>query len=172
MGEMIPPSGERCLAPFNSPLEIGLRTLVILNEAYPDVCSLQRLVVFDYLVVHSDDVDGGPEGLHPQTPRRSGELLVRRDAIQKGLYLYMSRNLIRREFKEKGILYSATEYTGAFLDTLEAKYTKTLRDRAAWLVNYFGGMNDSELNSYIRSHIDQWGAEFELESVLWSEEVP
>jgi len=170
MGEMIPLFTERNVEPFNSPLEIGLRTATILAEAYPEAFSLQRLVILDYLVVHSDDVEGGPAGLHPKTPHRSGELLVRRDAIQKGLYLYMSRNLVSRQFREAGILYAATEYTGAFLDSLDAQYTHALRTRADWLVSSFGSMPDRELDEFARSHIDRWGAEFEMESVLWLED--
>ena len=71
MGEMMPLFAERHVEPFNSPLEIGLRTTAILAEAYPEAFSLQRLVILDYLVVHSDDVEGGPTGLHPKTPHRS-----------------------------------------------------------------------------------------------------
>ena len=162
---------ERYIEPFNGPLEIGLRTISILNEAYPESYSLQRLVIFDYLVVHSDDIDGGPKGLHPQTPHRSGELLVRREAIQKGLYLYMSRNLVQRRFEGTGIHYAATEQTSAFLDVLSAKYTIALRERAEWLVSHLGTMADNQLEEFVRLHIDKWGAEFEMESVLWSEET-
>jgi hypothetical protein len=169
MGEIMQASTKRYVAPFNGPLEIGLRTIVILNEVYPEAYSLERLVIFDYLVVHSDDIDGGPEGLHPQTPHRSGELLVRRNAIQKGLYLYMSRNLVERRYHSSGIVYTATEHTGAFLDTLEAEYTYALRDRAVWLVNRLGAMANTKLDEFISSHIDKWGAEFEMESILWSE---
>jgi len=83
----------RFIAPFNGPIEIGLRAISILNDAYPSGYSLQRLIIFDYLSVHSDDISGGPTGLHPKTPHRSGELLVRRDVLQKGLLLYMGRGL-------------------------------------------------------------------------------
>ena len=77
----------RYLEPFNGPVEIGLRTLVILCEAYPEPMSLQRLILFDYLIVHSDDLPDGPAGLHPQTPHRSGELLIRRNLLQDGIAL-------------------------------------------------------------------------------------
>jgi len=82
----------------------------------------------------------------------------------------MSRNLVERQFKEAGIVYVATEHTGAYLDTLSAQYTQALRDRAAWLVSFFEPMTDRELDEYARSHIDRWGAEFEMESVLWLED--
>jgi hypothetical protein len=82
----------------------------------------------------------------------------------------MSRNLVERKFRDTGILYAATEYTGAFLDTLEAEYIYALRERAAWLISHFGSMTDAEMETFVHSHIDKWGAEFEMESVLWSED--
>src|SRR4051794_18613760 len=80
---------------FNSPLETGVRALTILEAAFPNSCDLQRLVELDYLVVHSGDV-GGPESLHAPLPLRAGELLVRRELIEKGLLLMMSRGLVAR----------------------------------------------------------------------------
>ena len=64
------------IEPFNSPLETGLRSLAILEAAFPNRYDLQRLVEMDYLVVHSADV-GGPESLHAPLPLRAGELLDR-----------------------------------------------------------------------------------------------
>lgn len=156
--------------PFNGPVEIGLRAISILNDAYPSAFSLQRLVIFDYLSVHSDDISGGPEGLHPQTPHRSGELLVRRDALQKGLLLYMGRGLAVQQFEANGIVYAATEKTGSFLDVLTAEYIFDLRARTGWLVETFSDMNDDSLNLFVREHLGTWGAEFEMESVLWAED--
>ena len=86
------------VSPFNGPVEIGLRALCVLTTAFPAAYALQRLVVFDYLLVHSDDIEGGPEGLHPRTPHRGGEILVRRGVIQDGLTLYESRGLIERVY--------------------------------------------------------------------------
>jgi len=45
-------------SPFNSALECSLRALAILASAYPASADLQRLVAYDYLLVHSADADG------------------------------------------------------------------------------------------------------------------
>jgi hypothetical protein len=160
----------RNTAPFNSPTENGLRSTVLLFEMYPDVASLQRLVVYDYLLVHSDDVPDGPEGLHPKTPYRSGELLVRRGTLQKGLLLYMSRGLIHVAYLPEGVRYSATERTGGFVESFDAAYVSELRDRAAWLVEQFGERTDGQLDEFARDHLGEWGAEFETEALLWEED--
>ena len=159
----------RFAEPFNGPIEIGLRALVILTEAFPDALSLQRLVISDYLVVHSDDA-GGPHGLHPQTPRRSGELLVRRESLQRGLLLYQSRGLIERRYEPEGIMFAATEASATFIDVLESQYVSALRSRAKWLISRFQGMADKELDDFVKKRLGNWGAEFEFESVLWEDE--
>lgn len=157
------------VSPFNGPVEIGLRALCILNAAFPAAYALQRLVVFDYFLVHSDDIEGGPEGLHPRTPHRGGEILVRRGVIQAGLTLYESRGLIERVFKDGGIFFAATDKSADFLDTLSTEYLAGLRDRADWVVDSFRALDDAELEAMVRERIGTWGAEFAMESVLWTE---
>lgn len=75
--------------PFNSAVECGLRSLVILEQAFPRDYDLQRLVFYDYLLVHSGDANG-PESIHPATPHRSGEVLVKRQILEQGLLLMIS----------------------------------------------------------------------------------
>lgn len=159
-------SDTRKLPPFNGPIEIGLRALALLSEAFPAQYSLQRLVVSDYLLVHSDDLPGGPPGLHPKTPHRGGELLVRRAVLEQGLMLYQSRGLLERHFTETGVMFAATERTAGFLDALSSVYASELRERAAWLVSLLDEVTDGELLKIANSHVGKWGAEFAMESVL------
>ncbi len=42
------------------------RALCVLTSGYPGRHSLQRLTIYDYLVVHSDDIPGGPVGLQAE----------------------------------------------------------------------------------------------------------
>jgi len=158
------------ISPFNGPVEIGLRALCVLTAAFPALYTLQQLVVFDYLVVHSDDIEDGPAGLHPQTPHRGGEILVRRGVLQHGLTLYESRGLIERTFKDGGIFFVATDKSGDFLATLSNEYVADLRERADWVAENFGSLNDAELDAMVRERIGEWGAEFSMESTLWVDE--
>ena len=166
-------SGTRTVVtvPFNGPLEVGLRSLCILTSAYPLSYSLQRLVILDYVVVHSDDIPGGPPGLHPQTPHRSNELLVRREPLQEGLLLFQSRRLVEKQYMPGGVFYSATERSAGFLDSLDAGYVSELRDRAGWSIDTFGSLTDDALAALTNNKLGQWGAEFVGEPVLWSEEL-
>ena len=171
MGEVTMELTPRVVPPFNGPVELGLRALCILTAAYPMAYSLQHLVVFDYLVVHSDDVPGGPTGLHPQTPHRGGEILVRRGVLQAGLALYESRDLIERTYRGGGIFFNATDTAAGFLDALGAEYVAGLRERANWLIDCYGRLEEADLDAMVRERIGAWGAEFSMESVLGEEEV-
>ena len=142
---------------------------MLLEAAYPARFDLQRLVYFDYFTVHSDDLPNGPPGLHPKTPYRSGEILVRRRLLHDGLLLFASRGLVEVLYNVDGIAYSATEESGGFLASLTSPYVVELRRCARWVVETFAGETREALEQIVRSHIGTWGAEFELASVLWAE---
>ena len=157
------------LGPFNSPLECGLRTLVLLSAAEPSACDLQRLIFYDYLLVHSGDVPDGPDSIHPPTPLRSGEALVRRHWIERGLLLMISRELVIRTFSENGIMYQASPLTATFLGYMQQPYTKKLQERAQWVIERFGAYSDHRLVEFFKANLDRWGGEFIREELLEDE---
>ena len=158
-----------CSTPFNSPVEAGLRALFVLVAAHPSAYDLQRLLVFDYFVVHSADLHGGPVSLHPATPHRSGEILVRRRLVEQGLLLYMSRGLVERRMEPDGFRFLATEEAAPFLDCLTAPYCDHLRLRAQWVVASFGSLDAQELGALVSQNLGRWGAEFEVNTALAEE---
>ena len=146
--------------PFNSALETGVRTLVILIACYPKAHDLGRLVQYDYLTVHSADADG-PPSLHPPLPLRSGELLVRRGLIESGVRLMMSRSLVRRELQVQGFLYGAEDSAASFLDNITSPYIVALRDRADWVAATFDDLSTDELDAIVKRLFKAWTIEFQ-----------
>jgi hypothetical protein len=151
---------------FNSPLECGLRSAVLLLAAYPGTCDLQRLVQYDYLIVHSGDIEGGPESIHPATPHRSGELLVRRSLVREGIDFMIIKRVIDHVFADGGIEYSAGDYAVVFLESLRSGYTRKLQDRARWVIDRFQGSSDEALRDFMQERWSLWGAEFVRESLF------
>lgn len=145
---------------FNGPLEAGIRVVSILGASYPQSYDLQRLVAFDFLLVHTADV-GGPESLHPPTPMHSKELLVRRKLVEQALLLMMTRDLIQREITPEGFKYSAGENAETFLASLTSTYLRALKDRAAWLIGALGVYSDTEFKDVMRRFFDDWVEEFQ-----------
>ncbi|MGI8547321.1 MAG: ABC-three component system middle component 2 [Gemmatimonadaceae bacterium] len=158
------PTPPRAVELFSTPLEIGLRALFVL-AALPGPVDLQRLVVLDYLLVHSGDA-GGPTSLHPATPHRGGEILVKRDLLQHGIRLMMSRDLAAMDLDADGIQYRATDLTIPFLAYLDGAYVDQLRARASWVTAAFGSTDEATLRLYVADHLDQWGGEFVTEAAV------
>ena len=112
-------------------------------------------------MVHTGDVDG-PPSIHPALPLRSGELLVRRQLIERGLMLMISRGLVSRHATQDGFMYQAEDDAGPFLDALTAEYLGDLKDRAEWVVDRFQDMSDQEIRFMLTRIYDQWSREFQI----------
>ena len=140
--------------------------MFILSAIHPAAYSLERLVYYDYLIVHSGDVESAPASLHPPLPHRSGEQLVRHEIISNGLDLMFSRELIEKVFDANGITYRANALTQPFLGHLRSEYAAQLRDRAEWVANMFKHMSDDEIAAYMRENLTVWGGEYKLEAVI------
>jgi hypothetical protein len=152
--------------PFNTPIETGMRLLFVLEQAGGRSFDLQRLVSYDYLLVHSGDVEGGPASLHPAVPFRGGELLVKRELVQAGLDAMFAKELLQKKFEPTGICYRASALTGAFLKLLVSPYAAALHARSQWVVARFGGFSDDALEAYMTENIGRWGAEFDRLAVI------
>lgn len=148
------------MSPFNSALETGVRSLVLLDALYPAKLSLDRLVDFDYLVVHTGDA-GGPESLHVPLPLRTGEILVRRGLIETGLRLMQSRKLVTRSVSPTGIYFEASDEAGPYLSALTSDYIRSLTERANWLADKLGGATDEQLSNVTRGLFSQWTTQFQ-----------
>lgn len=150
---------------FNSPLEVGLRTLIVLSEV-GDWCDVQRLTIYDYFLLHSSDIDKGPESLHPPSPFRSGELAVKREVIQKGLQVMLSKGLVESSFDTMGIRFKAKDVARPFLDYFESPYAQRARSIALWIGATFGTVSDADLQTIVRERLGKWGSEFIGETIV------
>jgi hypothetical protein len=149
---------------LSNPLEVGLRMLILLSRLTKSA-DLQRLAVYDYLLLHSHDVGNGPASLHPATPVRTGELLVRRNQITHGLYLLETRGLAEREYSNEGIAFRCSKLADPFLQYFESDYAKRCSEVSRWVAESFDAMSSDDLQAFIRSRIGKWGFEFTDEPI-------
>lgn len=150
---------------FNSPLETGLRALVVLDAFYPRACTTSELTWFDHLVVHTADLDG-PVSLHPDLPSRGGELLVRRRLIEEGVRLLLHADLVEVADVEDGLRYRAGDDAPSFLELLEVPYCAELKRRADWLAKYFSDMAEDQVRELVHERLGRWTLEFQGEGTL------
>ena len=157
---------EKMITPyfFNSPLETGLRLLFVFNNTNKRFLDIQRLVYYNYLLIHSSDIPEAPfESLHPEMPNRSCEILIGRKIIQKGINLLLSKGLICVHYEKSGVRYNSNENTSLFMGYLSSKYSKELEKRAKWVCEKYDSMSDHKLNEFMQNNLGTWGAEFSRE---------
>lgn len=157
---------------FNSPVETGVRALVVLNAVYPRALDLSQLTWFDHLVVHTADI-GGPASLHPDVPQRSGELFVRRRLIEESLILMRRLHLVSVLVEDLGITYQASDEAPAFVKFMKSKYARDLKERAQWLAQHICSLDAASIKDLITERIGRWNIEFQGEGypewrLLWT----
>lgn len=134
----------------------------MLNASQNTPMDLQRIVAYDYLMVHSGDIESGPCSLHPSVPHRGTELLVKRGAIHAGLNIMLAKELIQIDFVPQGFQYRNTNLTDSFIQLLKSTYAAELEKRADWVAHHFSVYSDAELDAYVTQNIGRWGAEFDM----------
>lgn len=148
------------VAAFNSPFELGVRMVYLLNALQPTGSDLQKLVLLDYAVVYSDDL-GGPPSLHTPVPYRGSEYLSRRDLIAQGLYLMSTRDLVSVSMDNTGITYFAGDTARTMVGALTSPYLRELEGRCRWAAERFAILSSREMTERFAQQGHLWGAEFE-----------
>lgn len=151
---------------YNSPLEVALRTLVLLNNAPADTFDKDRLVIFDYFILHARDLDERQKNLHPSLPFRSSEIIIRRKLIIEGLEMLVSRGLVNIIHNKEGIFYQSNQMTELFLELMNSNYSIKLKNLSEWALSNYGKLNTQQLASLVNEGIQLWGSEFEFEALV------
>jgi hypothetical protein len=147
-------------SPLNSPLEVGVRVVMVLAEAFPVALDLNRLVLLDHGLLHSADL-GGPASLHPEIPIRAGEFGVKRQTIARGLDIMMRAGLAQMVATDRGIEFEAADQAEGFVNILASGYARELHRRASWVVATFSDMDEGSLRQQMRRIFDAWSEEFD-----------
>ena len=145
---------------FNSSFELGLRMVYLLTALKPHGADLQKLVLLDYAIVYSGDLDG-PGSLHTPVPYRGAELLSRRELIEQGLYLMSTRGLVDAIMDESGITYLAGPTALTLVGSLTSRYFLALEERCKWAASKFEGKDSPTLMREFAERGHLWGAELE-----------
>lgn len=150
---------------YNTSYEIGMRILILLNFTSKPI-DLQRLIYFDYLMLHYGDIDNNYESLHPANPFHTTELYVRRELIQSALNLICKKGLTNILFSNDGFLYEISSLGMNFIKCFESEYSIKLTKYAKLVVNKFDNFSDQNLNEFISINIGKWKDEFENECLF------
>lgn len=140
---------------LNSPLELGLRTLVVLTASFPRELDIDRLVLMDYCLLRSEDL-GGPVSVLPSVSTRGGELGIKRSVLEHGIQVMSRAGLIDVVVSPEGLNYRASEAATPFLRLVSSPLLDRLTQVAEWAVGDFGDLPATGIRERIRLISNQW----------------
>lgn len=143
---------------YNSPLELGIRCLIILDFLNKQT-EIETLMYLDYLSLNTKDIDG-PESLHAPIPHRGVQVYARKEILSKGIIILISKQLIDIVPTNKGICYQINETGNKFLEFFTSEYFEELKSRVKWVVEKFYTFSNTELNEFVNIRLEKWGGEF------------
>ncbi len=143
---------------FNTPLEAGVRALLILDAFAPQAFDLATMSLLDYYIVHTSDA-GGPPSLHPEINARAGEYFVRRHLVEEGLLLMARASLVEQVFTDSGIAFRAHETATAMIDLFGSEYNSRLAKSAQWLALEAGAQGVDTFMVGLKDGLERWSHE-------------
>lgn len=143
---------------FNTPLEAGVRALLILDAFAPQAFDLATMSLLDYYIVHTGDA-GGPPSLHPEINARPGEYFVRRHLVEEGLLLMARASLVEQVFTGSGIAFRAHETATAMIDLFGSAYNRRLAKAAQWLALEAAAQGVDTFIRGLKDGLERWSHE-------------
>jgi len=145
---------------LNSPVEFGLRVVVLLDEFEFISLSIDEIITYDYLMTNSGEFDERYPSLHPQTPYRYSKLFVKRDFLMEGVNQMCNCGLLDIAYNKNGICYTKNQFTKYFLSNLTSNYKKKLVERAKWIANEVYLDKENNIINELYKRISTYGIEF------------
>lgn len=143
---------------FNTPLEAGVRALLILDAFAPQAFDVATMSLLDYYIVHTGDA-GGPPSLHPEINARAGEYFVRRHLVEEGLLLMTRASLIEQVLSDGGIAFRAHETATAMIDLFGSAYNRRLANAANWLALEAAAQGVDTFILGLKAGLERWSHE-------------
>lgn len=138
---------------FNTPLEAGVRVVVILEAFAPKAFDLATLSLLDYYLVHTADA-GGPPSIHPDIDARAGEYFVRRNLVEAGALLMTRADVLERVADTNGLSYRSRVKAAAMIDMMVSGYNRRLYEAAEWLSKQVEEQGPTEFFAILKRGVD------------------
>lgn len=145
---------------FNNPVEISLRILLLLNININNKFNIEKLTYFDYLMIHSGDLDNAPNSILPNSPYRFFEFNVNKEKISQSVEFLWRKGLVNISYNANGIFYQANRLTNLFVKTLHNELCEQLKYTASWVVDNFYEYSESDLNKLFYSKLKSKSIDF------------
>ena len=145
---------------YNTISEVGARLLIILGSG-KSTMSLERLQMYDHIILHLGDIQGNLPSIHPANPSHSSEIVAKRQLIRSAITSMALKGLVTVKYTNSGFLYASNKMTESFLNILTSNYSKKVRANSVIVCKLFSDYSDSRLRKLADNGLQNWAGEIE-----------
>lgn len=130
---------------FNTPFELSLRAIIVLNAFRTNSVSLDRIVAFDHIAIYAKKYGVGEINLHGENIYGDGELAAKRTQMQEGLKNLVLNDYVRITYKNTGIEYQITNEGKDLFYKLNDDYATTYMQLLSNTARMYSKYSDLQL---------------------------
>lgn len=134
---------------YNSPFEVSLRFLILLDAVDGNIMTVDRIVNFDFIATYGLYFDMADMNLHGDNNFSFSELAARRSSAQLALKQLVLDRMLQVKNSNRGFSYGITEAGKEMSKTLNTQYSELYREQAYKVISELGGKTNSEITKLI-----------------------
>ena len=144
---------------FNTPFEMSLRILIILNTAQSKL-SIDRITALDFISIYGRDFDVSEYNLHGDNSYRFSEYATKREIVSQAIKELVLRNYIIPHCNKSGFVYSISSSGTSFCVSLNDEYAECFTGIVIKSIDLFSNYSDRKLIQHITEYaIAMFGGE-------------
>lgn len=151
---------------LNTPLECALRILIILSENRTDFFDIEKLGYYDYLCVNLRDYSESHISLHPQSPYRTGEILIKRPLVKTAIKVLVQKGLVNITYNSSGFGIAANEFSQYFLSQIQSEYALKFTESTKIASKLLDGKTNEDLRTFFETFSKNYDEKYMNESIL------
>lgn len=133
---------------FNSPFEMSLRILIMLDE-YGDKCAEDRIMAYDFMACYSTEFEIKDVNLHGNNALKFAELVSRRQLVSEAIKELVIKGLLIVEVGEL-FSYSISDLGQKCVHKMESPYALEYRNIIKSINKLYSEKSDTELLNMIQ----------------------
>ncbi|AEG61782.1 ABC-three component system middle component 2 [Desulforamulus ruminis] len=137
---------------FNTPFEISLRALLILETAGERWVTADMIAAADFITVYGRDFGISDVNLHGENSFKFSEFTLRRELMKKAVKLLVKNGLINVSPTDNGFSYSINQKGIDYCARFTNDYADTYRRLAKQARAYIAGKSEREMLALINRH--------------------
>lgn len=137
---------------FNSPFEISLRVLLILENSNGLLYSSDMLAAIDFMAVYGQDFGISDNNMHGNNLFKYSEFATRRELTKEATRNLVLKDLISVDCGQNGFTYTITTIGIQYCSSLKSDYANCYREMVTKVLNYIEDMSEKKVLNLINEH--------------------